>query len=81
MLFPELGCGGPRKGAFHATAPDIDDPKYWHQRAKEARRLAERMSDEMAKQMLRMAEECNERCRLLALANSQVRLRGWLLHP
>jgi hypothetical protein len=64
------------------TAPDIDDPKYWHQRAKEARRLAGRMSDEMAKQtMLRMAEECNERCRLLALANSQVRLRGWLLHP
>jgi hypothetical protein len=64
------------------TAPDIDDPKYWHQRAKEARRLAKRMSDEMAKQtMLRIAEECNERCRLLALANSQVRLRGWLLHP
>ena len=36
------------------------DPEYWHQRAKEARRLAERMSDETAKQtMLSVAEECD----------------------
>jgi hypothetical protein len=42
------------------TAPDIDDPKYWHQRAKEARHLAERMIDEMAKQpMLSVAEQCD----------------------
>ena len=38
-------------------APDVNDPEYWHQRAKEARRLAERMSDETAKQtMLSVAE-------------------------
>ena len=41
--------------------PDIDDPKYWHQRAKEARRLAERMPDETVKQtMLSVAEECDK---------------------
>ena len=41
-------------------APDVNDPEYWHQRAKEARRLAERMSDETAKQtMLSVAEECD----------------------
>jgi hypothetical protein len=42
------------------TAPDINDPQYWHQRAKEARRLAERMPDETIKQtMLSVAEECD----------------------
>ena len=41
-------------------APDVNDPEYWHQRAKEARRLAERMSDETAKQtMLVVAEDCD----------------------
>ena len=33
-------------------APDVKDPGYWHQRAKEARRLAERMIDETAKQTM-----------------------------
>jgi hypothetical protein len=42
------------------TAPDINDPQYWDQRAKEARRLAERMPDETIKQtMLSVAEECD----------------------
>ena len=42
-----------------SIAPDID-PKYWHQRAKEARRLAERMIDEKAKHtMLNVAEHCD----------------------
>jgi hypothetical protein len=42
------------------TAPDINDPQYWDQRAKEARRLAERMHDETIKQtMLSVAEECD----------------------
>ena len=42
------------------TAPNVDDPKYWHQRAKEARRLAERMTDEKAKHtMLSVAEHCD----------------------
>ena len=41
-------------------APDVNDPGYWHQRAKEARRLAERMPDEIVKQtMLSVAEECD----------------------
>jgi hypothetical protein len=38
----------------------INDPGFWHQRAEEARRLAERMRDEMAKQtMLSVAEVCD----------------------
>jgi hypothetical protein len=42
------------------TAPDINDPRYWQQRAKEARLLAERMPDETVKQtMLSVAEECD----------------------
>ena len=41
-------------------APDVKDPGYWHQRAKEARRLAERMTDKTAKQtMLMVAEDCD----------------------
>jgi hypothetical protein len=41
-------------------APDVNDPEYWDQRAKEARRLAERMIDETAKQtMLSVAEVCD----------------------
>ena len=42
-------------------APDVNDPEYWQQRAKEARLLAERMPDETAKQtMLSVAEECDK---------------------
>ena len=42
-------------------APHFDDPEYWNERAKEARRLAERMSDETAKQtMLMVAKDCDE---------------------
>jgi hypothetical protein len=41
-------------------APDVNDPEYWHQRAKEARRVAERTIDETAKQtMLSVAEDCD----------------------
>jgi hypothetical protein len=41
-------------------APDVNDPEYWHERAKEARRLAERMIDETAKQtMLMVANDCD----------------------
>jgi hypothetical protein len=43
------------------TAPDFNDPEYWNERAKEARRLAERMIDETAKEtMLSVAVECDE---------------------
>ena len=42
-------------------APDVNDPEYWHQRAKEARILAEQMGDETAKQtMLSVAEVCEK---------------------
>jgi hypothetical protein len=41
-------------------APDVNDPEYWHQRAKEARRLARRMIDKTAKQtMPSVAEDCD----------------------
>jgi hypothetical protein len=41
-------------------APDVNDPGYWHQRAKEARRLSKRMIDKTAKQtMLSVAEDCD----------------------
>ena len=41
-------------------APDVNDPEYWNQRAKEARLLAERISDETVKQtVLSVAEECD----------------------
>jgi len=41
-------------------AADVNDPQFWQQRAKEARLLAERMSDETVKQtMLMVAEECD----------------------
>jgi hypothetical protein len=43
------------------VAPDVNDPEYWQQRAKEARLLAERMPDETAKQtMLSVAKECDK---------------------
>jgi hypothetical protein len=42
------------------AAPQFNDPKYWHQRAEEARRLAKRMIDKTAKQtMLSVAEDCD----------------------
>ena len=60
-------------------APDVNDPEYWQQRAKEARLLAERMPDETAKQtMLSVAEECDKfaikaaMCSIYELAVSRV---------
>ena len=34
------------------NAPQFDDPQYWHQRAEEARVLAEQMSNELHKEMM-----------------------------
>ena len=43
------------------TKSDFNDPEYWQLRAEEARELAERMSDETAKQtMLMVAKDCDE---------------------
>jgi hypothetical protein len=33
-------------------APHFNDPEHWHQRAEEARVLAEQMKDEVTKQMM-----------------------------
>ena len=66
-------------------APDVNDPEYWDQRAREARYLAERMSDETAKQrMLLVAEVCDRfaigaaMCSIYELAVSNVidRMKG-----
>jgi hypothetical protein len=39
-------------------APQLTDPKYWHQRAEEARISATRMSDERTKKtMLKIADD------------------------
>ena len=34
------------------TAPQFNDPKYWHQRAEEARAMAKQMSGELSKKMM-----------------------------
>jgi len=59
-------------------APDVNDPEYWDQRAKEARRLAERMSDEAKQTMLMVPEVCDRfaigaaMCSIYELAISHV---------
>jgi hypothetical protein len=81
MAFAELACvGRPEERACSMPiAPHFDDPEYWNKRAKEARRLAERMIDETAKEtMLSVAEECDEfaikaaMCSIYELAVSRV---------
>jgi hypothetical protein len=59
--------------------PDVNDPEYWDQRAKEARLLAERMIDETAKRTMQsVAEECDgfairaAMCSIYELAVSRV---------
>ena len=40
------------------TAPQFNDPKYWHQRAEEARAMAKQMSSELSKKtMLKVADD------------------------
>ena len=43
------------------ASPHFDDPGHWHQRAEEARALAEQMGEERTKKiMLRIAEDYGE---------------------
>ena len=79
MAFPELRCVVREKARSMLIAPDVNDSEFWHQRAEEARRLAERMSDETAKQtMLMVAEVCDRfairaaMCSISELAISRV---------
>ena len=61
MAFPKLTCVVRERARSMPIAPDVNDPEYWQQRAKEARLLAERMPDETAKRtMLMVAEECDK---------------------
>ena len=40
------------------AAPQFNNPKYWHQRAEEARAIAKQMSSELSKKMmLRVADD------------------------
>ena len=49
------------RARFMPIVPDVNDPKYWHQRAEEARVLAEQMRDEKAKHtILSVAEHCGK---------------------
>jgi hypothetical protein len=43
------------------SAPDVNAPEYWQQRAKEARLLAERVIDETAKQTMLSVAEVGDR--------------------
>ena len=46
------------------TKIPINDPKHWHERAKEVRTVAEEINDEKAKQsMLRIAKDYEELAR------------------
>ena len=78
MAFPKLTCVVRERARSMPIAPDVNDPEYWDQRAKEARRLAERMSDE-AKQTMLMVAEVRDRfaigaamCSIYELAISHV---------
>ena len=53
--------GGPEERARSMpTAPQLNDPGYWHRRAEEARDLAQHMSNEKAKEtMLMVAADCD----------------------
>ena len=46
------------RARFMPIVPDVNDPKYWHQRAEEARAMAKQMSGELGKKMmLRVADD------------------------
>ena len=43
------------------TAPQLNDPGYWHRRAEQARALAQHMRNEKAKEtMLMVAADCDK---------------------
>ena len=78
MAFPKLTCVVRERARSMPIAPDVNDPEYWDQRAKEARRLAERMSDEAKQTMLMVADVCDRfaigaaMCSVYELALSRV---------
>jgi hypothetical protein len=42
------------------AAPQFNDPKYWHQRAEQARAMAKQMNSELSKKMmLKVADDCD----------------------
>jgi hypothetical protein len=57
--------------------PQFDDPQYWHQRAEEARVLAEQMSDELHKEMmLKVADNYDQLAVKAALRSIDKRKRS-----
>jgi hypothetical protein len=57
----------------------LNDPKHWHQRAEEARCLAEQMNDSQSRQMMiRIAADYDQ---LAKHAQQRVRARGSVRHP
>jgi hypothetical protein len=52
-VFCVLSVRSEESARFMPIAPHFNDPEYWHQRAEEARVLAERMSNERTKKMMR----------------------------
>ena len=53
--------GGPEERVRSMpTAPQLNDPGYWHRRAEQARALAQHMRNEKAKEtMLMVAADCD----------------------
>jgi hypothetical protein len=55
------------------NAPQFDDPQYWHQRAEEARVLAEQMCDELHKEMMLKVADNYDQLAVKAAIRSETR--------
>jgi hypothetical protein len=49
--------------------PPINDPAYWRERAREARRIAEQLADAAAKQTMREVAQSYDKLAIIALAH------------
>ena len=66
-----------RKRARSAlTAPQFNDPKYWHQRAEEARAMAKQMSSELSKKMMLKVADDYDRLAIKAAIRSMDVTKG-----
>jgi hypothetical protein len=58
------------------AAPQFNNPKYWHQRAEEARAMAKQMSSELSKKMMLKVADDYDGLAVKAAARSMTRRRG-----